>query len=262
MTPFAQVIRGLVLIWMVPTMAMAAEGTWGNLTAEFRLKGTPPKLAAIDPGTDQVCCQANPQDESLVVGKEGELANVVIYLQVARGDDLRVHPDLVEPVSDFVELDNSGCAFTPHVVLVRGGQTLKLKNTDATNHNVKAKLGSEAFNFMVPAKGEQTVVLDKSQRVPCAIGCSIHPFMQGWILVRDNPYMAVSGKDGKLAIKNLPAGTYEFQFWHERTGYLKEIEVGQAKTDRRGRVKLTIPAGGELDLGKIAIDAELMKEKP
>ncbi len=251
---------GFLLAQFVPVVATAAEGSWGGLTAEFQLKGTPPKAATIDPGTDQVCCKANPQDESVVVGKAGELANVVIYLHVGRGEKLKVHPDLEQP-TEAVELDNSGCSFKPHVVFVHAGQTLKLKNADATNHNVKAKLGSEAFNFMVPAEGEQTVKLEKEQRLPCAINCSIHPFMQGWVLVRDNPYMAASDKEGKLAIDKLPAGTHEFQFWHERVGYLKEITVGEAKTDRRGRVKLTIPTDGKLELGKIDIDAELMKEK-
>lgn len=250
----------VTLVW-APATTWAEQGEWGGLTGTFRLKGEPPKKAKIDPGNDQACCQANPQDESVVVGEKGELANVVVYLQVKRGDKPKVHPDLAEPAKDEVELDNAGCAFKPHVVLVRAGQTLRLKNTDATNHNVKAKLGADTFNFMVPAKGEQTVELDTPQRVPCEIACSIHPFMQGWILVRDNPYMAASDKKGKFALEKLPAGTHEFQFWHERAGYLKNVAIGKGKTDRRGRLELTVPPSGKLDLGEIEIDASLLKEK-
>src|SRR5690606_27308099 len=110
-TKMKSLSTGLVAIFLaqiVPAVAVAAEGSWGGLAAQFQLKGTPPKAVAIDPGTDQECCKANPEDESVVVGNKGELANVVVYLHLGRGEKLEVHPDVAKP-AESVELDNSGC---------------------------------------------------------------------------------------------------------------------------------------------------------
>ena len=43
--------------------------------------------------------------------------------------------------------------------------------------------------------------------------------MSGWVIARDNPYVAVSKADGTFEIKDLPAGELEFLAWHERPGY-------------------------------------------
>jgi len=46
----------------------------------------------------------------------------------------------------------------------------------------------------------------------------VHPWMQGYIAVSPHPFFAITAKEGTYAIKNLPAGTYELEFWHERLG--------------------------------------------
>jgi len=82
--------------------------------------------------------------------------------------------------------------------------------------------------------------------------------MKSYILIRDNPYMAVSGADGSFEIKNIPAGKHEFIFWQEAVGNLRKLEVGDTKTSRKGRAKLVIPAGKTLDLGAIQVSAKVM----
>ena len=32
----------------------------------------------------------------------------------------------------------------------------------------------------------------------------------------NHPFFAVTGSDGKFEIKNVPAGTYEIEAWHEK----------------------------------------------
>jgi hypothetical protein len=83
--------------------------------------------------------------------------------------------------------------------------------------------------------------------------------MQGYLLVRNDPYMTVSAADGTFEIKNLPAGEHEFQFWHELSGYLKNCETASGKLGRTGRIDIEIPAGGEVDLGTIEVPADLLK---
>ena len=51
------------------------------------------------------------------------------------GKKVEIHPDYEAKLKEPVVLDNNGCAFHPHITLVRVGQTLVIKNSDPTGHN-------------------------------------------------------------------------------------------------------------------------------
>ncbi len=253
-------IRLPLVVLLAATLAGTAPGEqeWGDLSGTIRLDGRAPELPKLDPGSDTYCCQADPQNESLVLGPDKGIANVVVYLRPRHDEPVAVHVDYETSREEPVELDNKGCAFTPHVVLLRTGQSLRLRNTDAVNHSIKGELGDEAFNFMLTAGGGQQLTFKDAQRVPRPVACSIHPFMQGWILVRDDPYMTTTDAGGKFVIEKLPAGEHELQFWHERPGYLKNCRSESTELDRRGRVTVNIETDAVTDLGTIVVDAELM----
>ena len=73
-------------------------------------------------------------------------------------------------------------------------------------------------------------------------------------------YFAASDADGKIHIKNIPAGTWEFQFWQEKSGYVRTVTVGGKKTEwKRGRADLKITAGKTLDLGDVVVVKKLFE---
>ncbi len=85
--------------------------------------------------------------------------------------------------------------------------------------------------------------------MPVKVGCSIHPWMGGWIVVRGDPYAAISDKDGHFTIADLPAGKeLEFQLWQEKVGFPKEVEVDGVKVDAKGRFKLKLEPGEDKKL--------------
>ena len=99
------------------------------------------------------------------------------------------------------------------------------------------------------------------ERFPMHVACGSHPWMHGKVVVKEHPYVAVTDKDGKLTIKNIPVGTWTFQFWHERPGYVTEVTIGGKKTSwKRGRPELTIKAG-ENNLGVIKLAPSVFEEK-
>jgi hypothetical protein len=52
--------------------------------------------------------------------------------------------------------------------------------------------------------------------------------MEGYIVVLENPYFAVSGKDGSYAIKDVPPGKYTLKIWHEKLkGQDVAVEVSE-----------------------------------
>jgi plastocyanin len=239
------------------TSSVAAE--WGTLKGRFVVDGTPPKPQPLVVTKDQFCIDKKPVSDSVVVGPKGELANAVVCLRLERGAKVEPHPDYAAQLSEPAVLDNNGCMFHPHVVLVRVGQPLIVKNSDPVGHNTKAQLLQNAsFNVIVAEGQDNTFKFTKSETMPMPVNCNIHPWMAAHVLIQDHPYMAVSGEDGTFEIKNVPAGKQNFVFWHQ-SGYVRNAKVGPGKTDRRGRAELTIPPGGELDLGDIKVPASVLK---
>ena len=81
------------------------------------------------------------------------------------------------------------------------------------------------------------------------------------MLVRDEPYVAITDENGKFLIENLPAGEWTFQFWHERPGTLSTLtKDGEKFVDRAGKVKVTIKAGETIDLGKLVIQGSKLEK--
>jgi hypothetical protein len=240
--------------WIVAAAAQPAAAQWGTLKGRFVYDGQPPKAEPLVVTKDvQVCGKHNLVDESLVVGKDGGLANVVIYV---RDKKVKVHPDYEAAADDTLRFDNHNCRFEPHVMPIRLSQTLELHNSDPIGHNSNMQpIGDTGINPLIAMGGGVTYQFRRAQNVPVPVSCNIHPWMKGWILPRDNPYVAVSAADGTFEIANLPAGELEFQVWQEKAGYL-----AAKKEWKTGRFKLKIK-DGDNDLGLIKVSPKLFEKK-
>ena len=134
-------------------------------------------------------------------------------------------------------------------------------NKDPIGHNTKVDSLNKPMNPLIPAGGELEVKFEESDRLPVQVGCNIHPWMRGWLVIRDNPYFAVTDKEGNFEIKNIPAGDWQFQFWHEKAGYVREVKVdGKDVEWSRGRVDVSIKEGGAIDLGEVTVPAAAFAE--
>src|SRR5690349_4035695 len=131
--------RMLLAIVVAGLASQASAQEWGNLSATFLYKGSPPAPKKIAVNKDeQVCGKHNLVDEALVVNKDNKgIANVVVFL--ADMGKPKIHPDYDKPEAAKAEvhLDNENCRFEPRVVGIRTGQTLIVGNKDPVGHNTK-----------------------------------------------------------------------------------------------------------------------------
>jgi len=241
-----------------------ATGQWGNLRGRFVVDGDVPMPAvfAVGGAVAAACCLGGcPEDDSLVVSKSGGLANVIVYLRPAKGQTVAIHDSYEKDRDKTVVMDNVGCMFSPHVVLMQTSQTLVLKNSDPFGHNANIQPArSRGGSIMISAGSNIERKFDKPETVPAPVVCNVHPWMKGWVLPRDNPYFALTGVDGSFEIKNLPAGgTLVFQLWHERAGPLRDVDV-DGQQAKRGRIKIKIEPGDN-DLGTIKVPAARLKKR-
>ena len=167
-------------------------------------------------------------------------AGVMVYLNKApkaTGDFTKGH---------FV-MDQKNLTFLPHVLVIPVGSTVSFPNNDKVKHNVFSLSRAKKFNLGTYGPGQsKSVTFDKPGIVE--LRCDIHAEMIAYIMVVKNPYVAVTGDDGRFqipdpqwakasglpAIPELPAGTYSVKIWHAKL--------------RPVRKKVQVPAQGAVSV--------------
>jgi len=238
---------------------------WGSLTGQFVYDGKAPAAKPVNVTKDVQFCGAHDlKEESLVVNEQnGGIANVIVSLSLGRGQKApKPHPQYEETAKAEVHLDNQNCRFNPHVALLRTTQTLVIGNKDQVGHNTKVDtISNIPINPIIPAQGEIKQTFPKEERMPALVTCSIHPWMNARLLIKESPYMAVSDQDGKFTIENLPVGKRTFQVWHETCNYVDQVNLGGKATKwSRGRAEFEIKEGNN-DLGQIKIKPSVLKQR-
>jgi plastocyanin len=251
--------------WSVNSTNAIAQDGYGNLSGQIIVKGTVPPPAKSDVNKDQAICLADGNvifDQSLLVSDKNELQGAFVMLMLKPREEITIHPDLQDPPSEAAVLDNKNCIFVPATLGVRTGQPVLLKNSDATGHNCNVVSFNNALNVNLPPNQDLKVKFEKHDRVPAVVKCDMHPWMVAYMLIREDPYFAVTDAEGKFTIEKIPAGTWSFQFWHSRCGYLKDLQQdGKTFLGRRGEGEFEIKDGETLDLGQLMIEAGVLAEK-
>lgn len=237
-----------------PAILRAAADDWADLTGRFLYDGKAPERKKLTVDKDVECCgKFDIRDESLMVASDGSLKNVFVYV---RSRNVEVHPDLEKSVPKRVTLDNRDCIFMPHCMTIwNAKQEFYIVNSDPVAQNVAyAPPLDTAANIVIPVGKDATWTFGRRQIVPVPIACNYHPWESAYILPRDDPYAAISAKDGSFRIAKLPPGKLEFQVWHERVGYLDTPDWP------KGRFELTLRPGVN-DLGTIKLDPGKFEKK-
>jgi plastocyanin len=247
------------------TETQAAKATgWGTIKGRFVYDGTPPTPANISITKDPDVCGKHPlENESLLVSRDGGLANVVLF---ARNKNLEVHPDYAATAEQTAVLDNHDCHFVPHILAVRTGQPLEIKNSDPVGHNTNISFATNApYNKIISSGTADTQKLASAEPAPATAVCNIHPWMKGYVVVQSGPYMAISSKDGTFEMKNVPTGIpLEFQAWHESsTGANGALQTDRPdlKWQPNGRFTVTLQPDQVLDLQDIKVPAATLAGK-
>ena len=201
----------------------------GNVSGPIKYEGAVPKLKPVQLGADPGCAAKHssaPKSEVLVLGEGNTMGN--IFVKVKSGLPEKQY----SPPSEPAVLDQQGCRYVPHVLGVMVGQEIKILNSDGLMHNVHAlPETNKQFNMAMPkSRTEATHTFTKAEGM-FKIKCDVHPWMGAWVSVMTHPFFDVTGVDGKYTIKNLPAGSYEIEIWHEKLGKrTQKVTVGDSDT--------------------------------
>lgn len=198
-----------------PTVGASATG---QILGTVKLDGPAPHQKPIDMSKDPACAQAGGGQitaENVVVGANGGLANVVVYIsQGLTGNEATTS-------SQPATMAQKGCRYVPHVLALNVGQHMTVLNDDKTAHNIHPQPapagGNSQWNKSQTAGAGPIDVAWTNEEVAIPVKCNIHPWMRAYIAVVKGPF-GTSNDTGSFKLDNVPPGTYTLTAWQETYG--------------------------------------------
>ena len=149
--------------------------------------------------------QRTAQCQTAVIGtvqwRGDPVEDAVVYLGSAEDGDSAF-------AADTVLIDQIGLRFSPSVVVISAGATVRFRNSDPTMHNVFSPVRRGAgFNLgTYPRNESRTHTFTASGRY--VVLCHVHPEMAAWIMVTPTRLNALTDEHGAFRIDGVPPGTY------------------------------------------------------
>ncbi len=201
-----------------------AEASAVSIAGIATLEGAVPERAVLDVSFDRKCAEMHSDDplrsEAVLVGENGGLKNVVVYVEDAPEGDYPI------PTETAV-LDQIGCMYVPRIVTMRAGQAIEVRNSDPLLHNVRSfAKRNRPFNMGQPEGSPAREKVFEKPETAVKLKCDVHPWMTGHVFAFEHPFHAVTDENGAFSISGLPAGTYTVIAWHEKYDEQEfEVEV-------------------------------------
>ena len=145
-----------------------------------------------------------------VAGPGGEpVEDAVVFLNPLSGQKIPGHPPVPATIA---QQDRE---FVPYVSAVQAGAAVRFPNRDPIRHHVYSFSPARKFEIKLYAgDAPDPIVFDKPGVV--TLGCNVHDWMLGYVLVVDTPWFARTGADGRADIEAVDDGPYEARVWHPR----------------------------------------------
>jgi hypothetical protein len=250
------------LALFLPSSAAFAE-TWASLKGRFVFEGDIPKQKTFALSASQRAAHGLPADfrftdDRMQVDEESKgIANILVYVAHERTDSKLKMPVFNDP-RDTPNPEHlfhfQNLSYSPRISFMYTTQKLLFVNAHATPMIV---------TYQEPAEKRVRLRFDPNGRVPRSfwkptptpihIDHAINGALDAWVLVRDNPYVALTNSKGEFEIKNLPVGNWQFVAWHEKAQEKLTVNRdGKEETWKKGEFLATIEKKGT-DLGEIKV---------
>lgn len=187
----------------------------------------PPTLAAL---AVLLMCGPTPARAATVTGRvttpAGEpVAGAIVFVR-------ELPPGAAPPQSaPTAVMDQIGTEFVPRVLAIAVGTDVRFPNHDDIHHHVYSF--SRAKRFEIPLyKGETPEPVRFDTAGVVKVGCNIHDWMSGVIVVLPTPYFTTTDANGAFALE-VPAGPLALASWHELAATdvdatLQRLDAGDA----------------------------------
>lgn len=129
---------------------------------------------------------------------------------------LWIEPGPVQALPLAAHVDQRKRQFVPYILAVQTGTRVSFPNADPINHHVYSFSAAKRFELRLQKSSEapQEVLFDKPGLV--TLGCNIHDWMLGFVLVLDSPWFVQTDARGLARIDYTPSAGQRLHLWHPR----------------------------------------------
>ena len=143
----------------------------------------------------------------MVDNPKGEpVPDMVVYLQPLSDQNL-------PQSSEVVTISQKNQAFAPYITVSQTNAKVNFVNKDDITHHIYSAGGSDDFSFVIQA-GTEHLSESFNNETEVAMGCNIHDWMSGSLLVVDTPYFGKTDHEGKVSFSLDILGSYRVIVWH------------------------------------------------
>ena len=199
----------------------------GSISGRVVFVGDAPQPKKVKVTKDNEKCGSEILNEELVVGADRGVKNAVISVSGVKG----------KPAGSPT-LDQKGCTFNPHVVVVPTGGSLDILNNDGILHNFHTQSSKNAVINKAQPGFKKKMTETFAQPEIFKVVCDAHSWMAGWVVVTDDR-SAVSADGGAFKISDVPPGTHKLEIWHETLGKLTKDVTVKAGEDAKVTIELS-----------------------
>lgn len=137
----------------------------------------------------------------------GEVAEGLVYFLPKGGG--------AAPKPGSYTVDTRSKGFSPSVLVVPVGSTVRFPNRDSILHNVFSRTPGSTFDFGFYGPGESKQrVFSKPGLV--VVNCNVHHNMRVDVVVLSTPHYTRPDRNGRYSLAGLPKGPGTLVFWHPR----------------------------------------------
>lgn len=144
---------------------------------------------------------------------EKALENMVVYLEPLDGQ-------ILDTSTKKVIIDQVDKSFSPYISVSQVNTSVVFANQDDITHHIYSAGSENKFSFKIRA-GQTNTSTQFKHASEVAMGCNIHDWMSGHLLVVNTPYFGKTDKKGMVNFAIEKQGRYKIVLWHPQ---LQEID--------------------------------------
>lgn len=141
-----------------------------------------------------------------------------------------------------LQVQTKECNFGPFTGVIAADEAVRFQNQDSIKHVLHSFVSKDTRGRILRTVHNQDIqprdAIDRvfpsdkmKDGVVVRIICNRHDFMQNWLYVVDNPYFAISDREGRFTIDQIPPGTYTLLVRHPVLGEQRQEVTIDAQGD-------------------------------
>ena len=158
------------------------------------------------------CLEGGTIKGKITATKSKYLLDAVIYIDSVA--------ETFEVPKEHLVMNQKNLVFIPRVMPLLAGTTVDFLNSDDVAHNVfTPDKSADKMNLGTWPKGQIrsfTFARRCDKVCDAQMLCNVHPEMEAFVVILQNPYFTKADTTGSFQINNVPAGSYTLQVWHSK----------------------------------------------